>query len=73
MIRPMGFKMPPLICAWNRDFSKQSTRRDNIRRFMRCELRSNPKGRGNKAWKRYESMMRDPAYLVWPDYAFKSV
>ena len=69
MLRPYGLKMPALVCAWNRDFSKQAKRRANIRDFMQKQLRVTCKGKGNKAWGRVNAMYNDPAYLIWPDYA----
>ena len=57
----------PLRKAWNLDFTKR--RRDNIRRFMRQQLRCTPKGRGNRAWKRAQAIWREPGTLIWPDYA----
>jgi hypothetical protein len=43
-----------LTRAWNRDFSPQGERRNNLVRFMRQRLAVNPKGKGNRAWKRLD-------------------
>lgn len=67
MIRPIGSLRGTIAGAWNLDFSK--TRPANIRHLIRQRMTCRPKGKGNKAWSRVEAMYRDPAYLVWPDYA----
>ncbi len=41
---------------------------NEARRSLGQQYRANPKGRGNKAWKRVEAMHRDPELLIWPDY-----
>mgnify|MGYP001360953019 FL=1 len=67
-LRPIGSLAGTIAGQWNRDFSSRVERIYNVRRTMRQNLTCARKGRGNRAWKRYEAMMRDPAYLVWPDY-----
>lgn len=69
MLRPIGCLSGTIAGQWNRDFSKPQARRDNIRWSMRQNMRCNPKGKGNKAWKRVDAMYRDPSAIVWPDYA----
>jgi hypothetical protein len=67
MLRPIGSLTGTIAGQWNRDFSKDRPQR--VRHQMRQNLIVKRKGRGNKAWRRYESMLRDPAVLIWPDYA----
>lgn len=69
MLRPIGSLKGTIAGQWNRDFSKPQTRRDNVRWTMRQNMRCNPKGKGNKAWKRVDAMNHAPGILVWPDYA----
>ena len=60
-------EVPQLIREWNRDFSKRSERRRNIRRTMRLNSRSAPKGKGGQAWKRVAALFRpDSVSYVWP-------
>lgn len=58
---------------WYAKLSNDYWTRTNARRDMRHRLRdqttANPKGKGNKAWKRYEALMNDPDCIVWPEYA----
>lgn len=70
--------MKSLIAIWNRSYyyKRHSNprlnaihRRDDIRHEMRQRMRCKAAGKGNKAWKRYEAMLRDHACIVWPDYA----
>lgn len=61
--------MKTLFARWNLDFSPRLTRHSNIRRAMRQNLRAEPKGRGNRAWKRADALDRQPGCIVWPNYA----
>ena len=60
----------PLLAYWNRDFSKPRDRRSNLRDIIRARLRETPRGRGNKAWGRWEQMNKPRlGEIVWPFYA----
>ena len=66
-----GRSMKPLTALWNLDFSKPITRRANLRRAIRNRLHMQPKGKGNKAWKRADQLDREPGTIIWPDYALR--
>jgi hypothetical protein len=70
-----------LLGCWNSVFACSSDRwplrikrklvaRDIMRDNMRCQ----PKGRGNAAWRKVGAMIQaqrdNPALLMWPDYLF---
>jgi len=61
--------MKPLLAHWNLDFSPRAKRRANLRREIRRRLRCEPKGKGNRAWRRWLAMLNEPGTLIWPDYA----
>lgn len=70
--------MKPLLAIWNLSYyswdghfrgSRRAWQCYCVHRAIRERMRCNPKGGGHRAWKRYDAMMRDPRYLIWPDYA----
>ena len=48
-------------------WTSQNARRE-ARRALGQQYRANPKGRGNRAWKRVEALSRCPDSITWPDY-----
>ena len=68
----MNDPLKPLLARWNIEIYCKvplARRVDNVRREMRRRLRSEPKGKGNRAWKRVAALDRQPGVLIWPYYA----
>ena len=62
------------LSFWLAKRSKDRFVRSNARRDIRHRMRQQwldygKRGKGSKAWNRVKAMLRDPNYLVWPDYA----
>lgn len=54
------------LAEWNLDFTAK--RRENMKRKLHQSSRFEPKGKGNKAWKRAEALLDQPGTIVWPTY-----
>lgn len=59
-----------LLAIWNRCYYVKNEvtgaliRRSIIKREMKGRLRSNPIGKGNKAWKRYQALANGDIHLI---------
>lgn len=75
--------VPILLRCWNRIGPNHPKHRywplRTVKRMVasdviRDNLRSQPKGKGNKAWRRANLLAQaqrdNPALLLWPDYLF---
>jgi hypothetical protein len=57
--RPTNTNMGQIAGKWNLLFCKTSEKIKTIRRVIHQNLSLSPKGKGNKAWKRYEQLTKE--------------
>lgn len=59
----------PLEAAWDRLFAPYLERRARFRHWLRQRyMDSARRGKGNKAWKRADTLLRSAFLLCWPGY-----